>query len=64
MLCVYLFALNGDWTHVYDYGRLASPMAALLITEDFLAGNFFAVLPAAFMTARVCVQLAPQILPL
>jgi hypothetical protein len=62
-LGVYLFSLNDDWTHVYDYGRIASPTAAFLITEQFLKkGSAVALLPAVFMTLRVAVQLAPQFL--
>jgi len=58
-LCVYLFSLD-EWAHVYDFGRLASPMAALLMT-DRAAGRLRA-LPAILMTSRVLVQLTPQVL--
>jgi hypothetical protein len=61
-LSIYLFSLDDDWTHVYDYGRIASPTAAFLLTERFLKGSAVALLPAAFMTARVAVQLSPQLL--
>ena len=56
-LCVYLFSLP-EWTHVYDFGRLSSPMAVLLIA-DRSAGRFGWV-PSVLMTLRVIVQIAPQ----
>jgi hypothetical protein len=57
-LCIYLFSLD-EWTHVYDYGRVASPMAALLIA-DRTAGRF-RYLPSVLMSSRVIVQVAPQV---
>lgn len=58
-LCVYLFSLP-EWTHVYDFGRISSPMAVLLIA-DRSAGRFGWV-PSVLMTLRVIVQIAPQAL--
>jgi hypothetical protein len=58
-LCVYLFSLD-EWTHVYDYGRIASPMAALLMTDS--TSGWLRYLPSVLMSSRVIVQLAPQAL--
>ena len=59
-LVIYLFSLD-DWMHVYDYGRISSPMAAYLTVERFTASWLF-LLPSVLMTVRVVVQLAPQVL--
>ncbi len=58
-LCIYLFSLD-EWTHVYDYGRIASPMAGLLMTDR--ASGRLRYLPSVLMSSRVIVQLAPQAL--
>jgi hypothetical protein len=58
-LCAYLFSLD-EWMHVYDYGRIASPMAALIIAERASFGRL-CCLPAILMTCRVIVQIAPQV---
>ena len=59
-LGIYLFSLN-DWMHVYDYGRIASPMAACLLAERSSAG-WLHLAPSFLMTSRVVVQLVPQAL--
>jgi hypothetical protein len=56
-LCVYLFSLP-EWTHVYDFGRLSSPMAVLIMADR--SSSRFGWLPSTLMTLRVLVQLAPQ----
>ena len=56
-LCVYLFSLP-EWTHVYDFGRISSPMAVLVMADR--SSNRFGWVPSALMTLRVMVQLAPQ----
>ena len=57
-LCLFLFSLD-DWMHVYDYGRIASPMAAYLLIQ--CPAGWPLLVPSALMTCRVAVQVAPQI---
>lgn len=56
-----LLALD-DWTHVYDFGRVLSPIPVFLLLRSLEGRNWWLLLPGALMSARVVVQIAPQIL--
>ncbi len=60
-LAVYLFSLD-DWTHVYDFGRVLSPLALNLLVCGVVSRRWWLVAPAGAMTLRVAVQMAPQFL--
>jgi len=56
---VYLLALD-EWTHVYDFGRIASPLAMNLLLYGAVSGRLWMLAPALLMSLRVAAQLAPQ----
>lgn len=60
-LALYLFALDG-WTHVYDFGRVLSPLVLTLLLSGVFSGRWLLFLPAGLMTLRVAAQMAPQLL--
>jgi hypothetical protein len=60
-LGVYLFALD-EWTHVYDFGRVLSPMLAIVAFRAVAAKRWYALGAVAAVSIRVAVQLAPQLL--
>jgi hypothetical protein len=60
-LAVYLLSLD-EWTHVYDFGRVLSPLALILLMDGVTSRTWWLVAPACLMTLRVAVQLAPQVL--
>ena len=57
---LYLFAL-GDWIHVYDYGRVLSPLFAIMLLQGIAIRRWELMAPAALITARVGVQLLPRL---
>ena len=59
-LAVYLFSLD-DWTHVYDFGRVLSPLALNLMVCGVVSRRWWLVAPAGAMTLRVAVQMAPAV---
>jgi hypothetical protein len=60
-LAIYLLSLD-QWTHVYDFGRVLSPLALNLLLSGIASRRWWLVAPACAMTLRVAVQLAPQFL--
>ncbi len=60
-LAIYLLSLD-QWTHVYDFGRVLSPLALNLLLCGVASRRWWLVAPACAMTLRVAVQLAPQFL--
>ncbi len=56
---VYLLLLD-EWTHVYDFGRIASPLVMNLLLYGVVSGRQWLLAPALLMTLRVAAQLAPQ----
>jgi len=61
LLGVYLFALE-EWTHVYDFGRVLSPMLACLALQAVAARRWAVLGAIAAISLRVAVQIAPQLL--
>jgi len=60
LMGIYLFAL-GDWIHVYDYGRVLSPLFATMLLQGIALSRWDLMAPAALITARVGVQLLPRL---
>jgi hypothetical protein len=60
-LAFYLLSLD-EWTHVYDFGRVLSPLALNLLVGGVVSGRWWLLAPACLMTLRVVAQLAPQVL--
>lgn len=60
-LGIYLLSLD-EWTHVYDFGRVLSPLALNLLLSGVVSGRWWLVAPAALMSLRVAAQLTPQLL--
>lgn len=60
-LAVYLMSLDG-WTHVYDFGRILSPLALTLLIRAAISAWWWLLAPACLMTLRVVAQMAPQAL--
>lgn len=58
-LAVYLLSLD-EWTHVYDFGRVFSPLVLNLLLCGAVSRRWWLVAPACTMTLRVAAQLAPQ----
>lgn len=63
-----LFAVLGilvqrpdNWLHVYDFGRVYSPLLLLLALRGLQEGNAWAALPWALMLPRILVELAMPI---
>jgi hypothetical protein len=60
-LGIYLLSLD-EWTHVYDFGRVLSPLALSLLVSGVVSRRWWLFFPACSMTLRVAAQMAPQIL--
>ncbi len=60
-LALYLLSLD-EWTHVYDFGRVLSPLALNLLLYGAVSRRWWLAAPACCMTLRVAAQLGPQIL--
>jgi hypothetical protein len=63
LLGVYLMSLD-QWTHVYDFGRVLSPLLLALGLRGIVSHNLAFLLPAGIISLRVLIQLAPQFLGL
>jgi hypothetical protein len=60
-LAFYLLSLD-EWTHVYDFGRVLSPLALILLMDGVTTRSWWLLAPACLMTLRVAAQMAPQFL--
>jgi len=58
-----LFLQREDhWQQVYDYGRVYSPMLAVLVVEGFRRRSWLLVAPLALMLPRLAIQLSVHVL--
>lgn len=60
-LGIYLFSLD-DWTHVYDFGRVLSPLLTVLALHGIVYRRRVELIPVLLVFSRVCVQMAPQLI--
>jgi hypothetical protein len=61
VLAVYLLSLD-EWTHVYDFGRVLSPLMLNLLVCGIVSRRWWFLAAPCLITLRVAAQMAPQIL--